>query len=58
VRSIYIFLNRKPGEAVDPKLKEFLRFVLSREGQGIVAENGNYLPLTGAVVREQLKKLD
>jgi phosphate transport system substrate-binding protein len=58
VRSIYIFLNRKPGSALDPKLKEFLRYVLSREGQETIASNGSYLPLTAAVVREQLRKLD
>jgi phosphate transport system substrate-binding protein len=58
VRSIYIYLNRKPGTAVDPKLKEFLRYILSREGQETVARNGSYLPLTGAVAREQLRKLD
>jgi phosphate transport system substrate-binding protein len=58
VRSIYIFLDRKPGTAVDPKLKEFLRYVLSRDGQDIVARNGSYLPLSAAVAREQLRKLD
>ncbi len=58
VRSIYIYLNRKPGTAVDPKLREFLRYILSREGQETVARNGSYLPLTGAIVREQLRKLD
>jgi hypothetical protein len=31
--------------------------VLSREGQEIVARNGNYLSLTAQVVREQLAKL-
>jgi phosphate transport system substrate-binding protein len=58
VRSIYIFVNRPPGKPLDPKLREFLRYVLSREGQETVARNGSYLPLTAAVVREQLKKLD
>jgi len=58
VRSIYIFLNRKPGAAVEPKLREFLRFVLSREGQQIVERNGSYLPLPAEVVLEQRKKLD
>jgi phosphate transport system substrate-binding protein len=58
VRNIYIYLNRKPGTPVDPKLREFLRYVLSREGQQTVANNGSYLPLTGALVREQLRKLD
>jgi hypothetical protein len=30
----------------------------SGEGQKTVARNGSYLPLSAAVVREQLKKLD
>ena len=58
VRNIYIYLNRKPGSAVDPKLREFLRFILSREGQQVVQDNASYLPLTASVVREQLGKLD
>jgi phosphate transport system substrate-binding protein len=57
VRNIYIYLNRAPGQALDPKLKEFLRYILSREGQQVVARNGNYLPLTPQLVREQLAKL-
>ena len=31
-RVIPVFLNRAPGKAVDAKLLEFLRYVLSREG--------------------------
>lgn len=58
VRSLYIYLNRKPGSAIDPKLKEFLRYVLSEQGQAMVVSNGNYLPLPEAELREQLKKLD
>jgi phosphate transport system substrate-binding protein len=58
VRNIYIYLNRKPGTPVEPRLREFLRYVLSREGQETVERNGSYLPLTTAVVREQLRKLD
>ena len=58
VRSIYVFLNRAPGKPLEPKLKEFLRYVLSRDGQQLVARNGGYLPLTAAVAREQLQKLD
>ena len=58
VRNIYIYLNRQPGTAVEPKLGEFLRFILSREGQVIVDQNASYLPLTGALARDQLRKLD
>ena len=58
VRNIYVYLNRKPGTPVDPKLREFLRFILSREGQEIVARNASYLPLTAALAAEQRRKLD
>jgi len=57
-RSIFIYLNRPPGQPVDPKSKEFLRYILSREGQEAVQREGKYLPLTAEVAREQLKKLD
>jgi phosphate transport system substrate-binding protein len=57
-RSVYIYLNRQPGMPLDPKVREFLRYVLSREGQAILAAHGTYLPLTAAIVQEELKKLD
>ena len=55
---VFFFLDRDPAKPVDPKLKEFLRFLLSREGQELVMKDGKYLPLTADVVREQLKKLE
>jgi phosphate transport system substrate-binding protein len=58
VESIYVYVNREPGKAVDSKVKEFLRYILSRQGQEDVARDGGYLPLTAEVVREQLKKLE
>lgn len=57
VRNIYIYFDRKPGTPLDPKLKAFLSYALSPEGQKMVAE-GNYLPLPEAMRREQLAKLD
>lgn len=54
----YWYLNRKPGQPVDPKVKEFLSYVFSREGQQEVMRDGKFLPLTGEVVRAQLKKLE
>jgi phosphate transport system substrate-binding protein len=57
VRSIYIMLNRKPGEPVDPKLHEFLRYVLSRQGQEDVLKEGDFLPLTPTLLQEELRKL-
>ena len=55
---VFFFMNRDPKKPVDPKLKEFMRYILSREGQSQVMRDGKYLPLTAAVVREQLKKLE
>ena len=55
---VYFYLDRAPGQPVDPKLKEFLRFVLSRQGQEAIARDGKYLPLTKEAVKEQLEKLE
>ena len=53
----YFYVSVKPGTHMDPKVREFLRYVLSQEGQAEVIKDGKYLPLTAEVVREQLKKL-
>lgn len=58
VRSLYFYLNRPPGTPIEPKLREFLRYILSREGQEAVMRNGNYLPLPAEFVQEQLRQLD
>jgi phosphate transport system substrate-binding protein len=59
---IYFTVDTKTGDAadprIDPKVKEFLRYILSRQGQEAVAKEGDYLPLTASLAREQLKKLD
>ena len=57
VRSIYIMANRKPGIAMDPMLREFLTYVLSRQGQEDVMKEGDFLPLTPNLLREQLGKI-
>ena len=53
----FFFLNRAPGKPVEPIVEEFLRYVLSQEGQECIEREGRYLPLTAGVVQEQLKKL-
>lgn len=57
-RSIYIYLNRKPGTPLEPRIKEFLRFTLSREGQEIVMQEGGFLPLTADIAAAQRARLD
>ena len=53
----FFFTSVAPGAKMDPKVREFLRFVLSQEGQTEVQRDGKFLPLTAEIVREQLKKI-
>jgi phosphate transport system substrate-binding protein len=39
-RFLFIYVNKAPGRALDPAVREFLRFALSREGQADVASFG------------------
>jgi len=55
---VFFYIDRDPNKPVDPKVKEFLRYILSSEGQSQVMRDGKYLPLTGEVVRAQLKRLE
>jgi len=55
---IYAYTDRVPGKPMDPRVLEFLRFVLSQEGQAAVMRDGKYLPLTPEVAKAQLKKLE
>lgn len=44
-RVVYANVNRRPGEALPPAVREFLRFILSRQGQQAVRQEGIFLPL-------------
>ena len=56
-RVIYIYVNKAPGKPLDPKVSEFLKFVLSAKGQGDVVKEGIFLPLPPSMVKEELAKL-
>jgi len=58
LRDVYYYVRRERGKPIEPKLREFLRYILSREGQQALQEDGKYLPLTAQMAREQLRKLD
>lgn len=57
-RVISVALDRKPGEPLDPKLREFLRYILSRDGQQAVASDGVYVPLSPESAQRQMQRLD
>lgn len=58
-RIITMFLDRPPGTPVAPRLKEFIRFILSREGQqAVLRDGGGYLPVLAPVADRELNKLE
>jgi phosphate transport system substrate-binding protein len=57
-RSVWIYTNQAPGHPLDPRVREFLRFIFSREGQELVRKEGDYLPLTPELAAAQLKRLE
>ncbi len=56
-RFLYIYINKKPGQPLDPLVREFVKFILSREGQEAVVKDG-FVPLPMSVVEEELKKIE
>ena len=57
-RVIPAVIDRAPGMPVDPKVKEFLRYLLSREGQEVVLHDGRYLPLSPTAAQKEMRKLE
>jgi phosphate transport system substrate-binding protein len=55
-RFLYIYVNKAPGKPLDPVVREFLKFIFSKEGQEIVVKDG-YMPLPAKIVSEELAKL-
>jgi len=56
-RFLMVYVNQAPGRPLDPLVKEFLRMVLSKDGQEVVVKDG-YLPLTKAIFAEEHAKLE
>jgi phosphate transport system substrate-binding protein len=55
-RPLLLYVVVDPGKPMDTLTREFLTFILSKEGQEIVVKDG-YLPLPAAVVKQELAKL-
>jgi ABC-type phosphate transport system substrate-binding protein len=54
----YLAVNRRPGAPLPPKVKAFLEFALSRDGQSIVAAQTHFTPLTADDDARERAKLD
>jgi len=57
VRIIPAFVDRAPGRPMEPAVREFLRFILSRDGQQALLQESSYLPLGQEAIRQSLDRL-
>jgi phosphate transport system substrate-binding protein len=55
-RFLYVYVNKPSGKPLDPLQLEFLKLVLSKEGQEVVIKDG-YMPLMPKQVDEELAKI-
>lgn len=55
-RFLYVYVNKGPEKPLDPLTLEFLKFVLSKEGQEVVVKDG-YYPMPAEIVTEVLGEM-
>ncbi len=55
-RFLYVYVNKHPERKLSPLEMEFLKLVLSQQGQQVVVKDG-YMPLPKPVLLEELEKL-
>ncbi len=56
-RLVFFNANRGPGRPLPPALAEFARFLLSREGQQVILDQGVFLPLRATQASASLGQL-
>ncbi len=56
-RFLYVYLNKAPGKPLSPLESEFIRMVLSTQGQKVVVKDG-YIPLPSKVADKALASID
>ena len=55
-RFFYVYVNKAPNKPLSPLDAEFIKLVLSKQGQDVVVKDG-YIPLPSKVVEKTMKEL-
>jgi phosphate transport system substrate-binding protein len=55
-RFLYVYVNKHPNKPLSPLEREFVKMVLSKQGQKVVDKDG-YIPLPASVADKTLKQL-
>jgi phosphate transport system substrate-binding protein len=55
-RFLYVYINRAPGKSLDPLTREFMKFVLAKQGQEVVIKDG-FFPILDSIAKEELSRI-
>jgi phosphate transport system substrate-binding protein len=55
-RFLYVYINTAPGKPLDPLTREFVKLMVSKEGQEAVVKDG-YFPIPASIAKEELNKV-
>jgi len=55
-RFLFVYVNKAPEKPLDPLTREFVKLVLSKEGQEVVMKDG-YFPIPASIAKEELNKI-
>ncbi len=55
-RFLYVYVNKAPNKELSPLVAEFVKLVMSKQGQEVVVKDG-YVPLPAQVANKQLSAL-
>jgi phosphate transport system substrate-binding protein len=56
-RFLYVYINKPPGKALDPLTHEFVKLMVSKEGQEVVVKDG-YFPIPASIAKEETGKVN
>jgi len=56
-RVLYVYVNKRPNQPFSPLEREFIKLVLSKQGQEVVIKDG-FVPMPAAMASKALKDLD
>ena len=56
-RFLFVYVNRAPGKPLDPLTRQFVKLILSKDGQEGVVKDG-YFPIPASIAKEERNKIE
>ena len=56
-RFLYVYINKAPAKPLDPLTHEFVKLIVSKEGQEVVVKDG-YFPIPASIAKEEMTKVN